>query len=138
MEFKHTVFLLSSILCCFPTATPLVYFIVPDDHADCTTGNGTALSPCFTLGHLINNDVLASSNESSIELSLLPGTHLILKNQTLRFSNFREVTIQPWNLEQEGKVRIECHKSTKGLLHLNASITDKLSILSWLCIAIQE
>ena len=29
----------------------------------------------------MNNDILASSNERSIELSFLPGTHLILKTQ---------------------------------------------------------
>ena len=128
MKFEQTVFLIPLILFCFPAAAPLVYYITPDDHADGTTGNGTTLSPCFTLGQLINNDILASSNERSIELSFLPGTHLILKNQTLRFSSFRAVLIQPWNMEREGRVKIQCQE--KSLFHLEANVTDDLSISS--------
>ena len=104
---EHTMLLLLLILCSFPTATPLVYYITPGDHADCTAVNGTALRPCFTLGQLVNDEVLKSSDESSVELSLLPGTHLILTNQTISFIN--AIVIHPfWNELQEDRVVIKC------------------------------
>lgn len=91
-------------LCCFASADPQVYYITPN-HGNCTV-KGTALRPCYTLQQLIEGKVLSSSKESSVELLLLAGTHLIPKGKILNVSNFSQVNIHPWNEEQE--VVIEC------------------------------
>jgi predicted outer membrane repeat protein len=70
------------------------YYITPIlDGGNCTV-IGTALSPCFTLDQLINDDVLTSSNDSS-------GMHVVSARKTLRVSDKSAVEIQAWNASQE-------------------------------------
>lgn len=95
-------------LCCFANGDPQVYYITPN-HGNCTV-NGMALHPCYTLQQLIEGKVLSSSKESSVELLLLTGTHLIPKGQILNVTNFSQVAVHPWNEEQ--KVAIKCELTT--------------------------
>ena len=57
---------------------------------------------------LIDDEVLASSNESAVALFFLSGAHAIPENQTLKIYNLNVVDIQIWNELQE--VVIECQK----------------------------
>ena len=127
---EHIILLLLLIIYCFPAAAPLVYYITPGDHADCTTVNGTALRPCFTLGQLSNDKILETTNESSVELFLLPGTHLILKNQTLTLSSFSSVVIKPIHDEQqEARVVIQCQPKAKASFNFHDIQDMKMSSL---------
>ena len=127
---EHIILLLLLIIYCFPTSSPLVYYITPGDHADCTTVNGTALRPCFTLGQLSNDKILESTDESSVELFLLPGTHLILKNQTLTLSSFSSVVIKPLhNEQQEARVVIQCQPKANASFNFHDIQDMKMSSL---------
>ena len=100
----HVLVLLS--LCCFTSSKARVYYIIASNYGSCITVNGTTLSPCYTLHQLINDEVLSSTNESSVALLFLPGTHLISEHQTLSTSNLSNVIIHPWDEEEE--VSVEC------------------------------
>ena len=127
---EDSILLLLLIIYCFPAAAPLVYYITPGDHADCSTVNGTALRPCFTLGQLSNDKILETTNESSVELFLLPGTHLILKNQTLTLSSFSSVVIKPLHDEQqEARVVIQCQPKAKASFNFHDIQDMKVSSL---------
>ena len=92
-------------LCCLVSSASQVYYITPtkpDPQHSCHV-NDTTLRSCYTLQLL--NGVLSSSN-GSVEVLLLPGTHLIRKKETLKVFNFSEVMICPWKEELE--VIIEC------------------------------
>ena len=104
-------------LCCLVSLGHQVYYITPtkpDPQGRCIE-NGTTLRPCYTLQQL--NGVLSSSN-GSVEVLLLPGTHLIPENETLTISNFSEVVICPWKEELE--MVIECEpKYLENILFQN-------------------
>ena len=96
-------------LWCLVSSVSQVYYITPtqpDPQHSCHV-NGTTLHPCYTLQQL--NGVLSSSN-GSVEVLLLPGTHLIKRKQTLNVSHFSEVVIRPWKEELE--MVIECKEFT--------------------------
>ena len=87
-------------LCCLASSAPQVYYVTPTKpgpQGSCHV-NGTTLRPCYTLQQL--NGVLSSSN-GSVEVLLLPGTHLMPEKETLNVSNFSEVVIRPWKEELE-------------------------------------
>lgn len=96
------IFLLVFFLCCIECSSAAVYYITPD-HGNCTV-NGTVLGPCYTLEQLINDDVL---NEMSLELLLLPGTHLIPGNQTLILSNLSELAMSPFSEDQQPLIKCQ-------------------------------
>ena len=96
-------------LWCLVSSASQVYYITPTKpgpQGSCHV-NGTTLHPCYTLQQL--NGVLSSSN-GSVEVLLLPGTHLIRRKQTLNVSHFSEVVIRPWKEELE--MVIECKEFT--------------------------
>ena len=102
---KQVNLLVFASLYCLVSSAPQVYYVTPtkhDPHSKCHVNDKT-LRPCYTLKQL--NGVLSSSN-GSVEVLLLPGTHLMRKKETLKVSNFSEVVICPWNEELE--MIIEC------------------------------
>ena len=107
MIMKQVNLLVFASLCFLASSAPQVYYITPtkpDPQGSCHV-NGTTLRPCYTLQQL--NGVLSSSN-GSVEVLLLPGTHLI--QLTLNVSHFSEVVIRPWKEELE--IVIECYDDT--------------------------
>ena len=97
---KQVNLLVFASLCCLVNSAPQVYYITPtqpDPQGSCHV-NDTTLHPCYTLQQL--NGVLSSSN-GSVEVLLLPGTHLIPEKETLNVSHFSEVVIRPWKEELE-------------------------------------
>ena len=102
---KQVNLLVFASLCCLASSALQVYYITPTkpDHQGSCHVNDTTLRPCYTLKQL--NGVLSSSN-GSVEVLLLPGTHLIRKKETLKVFNFSEVVICPWKEELE--MIIEC------------------------------
>ena len=92
-------------LCCLASSATQVYYVTPTkpDHQGSCHVNDTTLRPCYTLQQL--NGVMSSSN-GSVEVLLLPGTHLIAEKETLNVFNFSEVIICPWMEELE--MIIEC------------------------------
>ena len=112
--------LLCLILCYFSNATRSeVYYVTPDS-GNCTV-NGTAKNPCYTLQQLIKDEVISSSNESSVTLLLLSGNHLMPENKTFRIFNISEVVIRPLNEEQE--VAIECPLGANLVFHNITNLT---------------
>ena len=102
---KQVNLLVFASLCCLVSSAHQVYYITPtkpDPQGSCHV-NDTTLSPCYTLQQL--NGVLSSSS-GSVEVLLLPGTHLIAEKETLNVFNFSEVMICPWKEELE--MIIEC------------------------------
>ncbi len=101
------IFLWILCLCCSASSLPRVYYITPHivTRGTCIV-NGAILTPCYTLPQLIDDEILSSSNESSVALVLLPGTHVIPETLTFNGSNLFELVIRPWNEQQE--VVIEC------------------------------
>ena len=100
--------LLLACLCCFVSSAPQVYYVTPSQpnpQGNCHV-NGITLRPCYTLQKL--NAVLSFSN-GSVEVLLLPGTHLIAGKETFNVSNFSEVVIRPWKEELE--IVIKCNSS---------------------------
>jgi hypothetical protein len=81
-----------------------LYYITPElpDYDNCTI-NGTMLSPCYTPQQLANIEVLASSNQSSVEFLLLPGTYYDFTRHLSDFANGLGgepvMDISPWNDE---------------------------------------
>ena len=105
---KMVNLLLLACLCCFVSSAPQVYYVTPtqpNPQGNCHV-NDITLSPCYTLQKL--NGVL-SSTSGSVEVLLLPGTHLIAGKETFNISNFSEVVIRPWKEELE--IVIECNSS---------------------------
>ena len=102
---KQVNLLVFASLCCLVSSAHQVYYITPTkpDHQGSCHVNDTTLRPCYTLKQL--NGVLSSSN-GSVEVLLLPGTHLIVEKETLNVFNFSEVMICPWKEELE--MIIEC------------------------------
>ncbi len=74
-------------LCCICNSELQVY--IAPDRDNCTVNATTVLHPCYTLHQIIEDKILSLSNENSVELLFLTGTHLIPENQILRTSNFR-------------------------------------------------
>ena len=104
---KQVNLLVFASLCCLVSSAPQVqsYYVTttqPDPQGSCHV-NDTPLRPCYTLQQL--NGVLSSSN-GSVEVLLLPGTHLIPEKETLNVSHFSELVIRPWKEELE--MVIEC------------------------------
>ena len=70
--------------------------------------NGTALSPCYTLEQLVQDEILPLSPSgvynTSVELVLLPGIHVIPEHQTFSISNYSELTVRPLNED----IKVEC------------------------------
>lgn len=122
-----------SSLCCFVSSTSQVYYITPDQpdpQGNCSV-DGTILSPCYTLQQV--NSLPSSSKEGSVELLLLPGTHLVAVGNKINvtLSNFKVLVIHPWNEEQE--VAIKCAKLPPNGWHipdLNFRNINELTIFS--------
>ena len=105
MVMKQINLLVLASLCCLASSAPQVYYITPtqpDPQGSCHV-NGMTLNPCYTLQQL--NGVLSSSH-GSVEVLLLPGTHLMPGKEPLNVSHFSEVVIRPWKEELE--MVIEC------------------------------
>ena len=77
-----------------------VYYIADSlvNQDNCSV-NGTALSPCYTLEQLIQDEILPPSlpraYNTSAELVLLPGKHVIPAHRNFRVTNFRKLIIRP-------------------------------------------
>ena len=111
---KQVNLLVFASLCCLVSSAPQVYYVTPtkpDPQGSCHV-DGTTLRPCYTLQKL--NGVLSSSN-GSIEVLLLPGTHLIPEKETLNVSQFSEVVICPWKEEPEIIIECEYHKDQTSI-----------------------
>ena len=124
MIMKQVNLLVFASLCCLVGSVPQVYYVTPtqpDIQGSCHV-NDTTLRPCYTLQQL--NGILSSSS-GSVEVLLLPGTHLIPEKETLIVSNFSEVVICPWKEELE--TVIEC-KNTLVSIWLHKIL--ELKILS--------
>ena len=113
---KAFLWILAS-LCCAVSSESQVYYVAPDQ-GSCHV-NGTTLRPCYTLQQL--NDTL-SPDEGSVELLLLPGTHLIQGLETLNMTDFSEVVIHPWD-EKQGVV-IQCEPGLDRPNLVFHSVTD--------------
>ena len=104
-------------LWCLVSSVFQVYYITPTQ-PDAQGNCHATLYPCYTLQQL--NGVLSYSN-GSVEVLLLPGTHLIKRKQTLNVSHFSEVVIRPWKEELE--MVIECKEFTyirfQNIIELN-------------------
>ena len=104
MKEAFLLMLILASLCCSVNSKSQVYYVAPDhvapDQGTCHV-NGTTLKPCYKLEQL--NDILYRK-EGSVELLLLPGTHLI--QDTLSLTGFSEVVIHPWDDKQV--VVIQC------------------------------
>ena len=124
-------------LCCAVSSESQVYYVAPDQ-GSCHV-NGTTLRPCYTLQQL--NDTL-SPNEGSVELLLLPGTHLIQGLESLNMTGFSEVVIHPWDEKQE--VVIQCDLKAPGSEDLDPnlvfhSVTDlRISSLNFSSCTLQH
>ena len=102
---KQVNLLVFASLYCLVSSAPQVYYITPtkpDPQHSCHV-DGTTLRPCYTLQQL--NGVLSSAS-GSVEVLILPGTHLIAEKETFNVSNFSEVVIYPWKEELE--IIIKC------------------------------
>ncbi len=115
------LWILLSLKTCFGSLEAQVYYISPNVvDVNCTVnGNIT----CYSFQQLIDNEALLSVKNSTLILLLLPGTHMIPENHTLRASNLGELDIQPWN---EEKVVIQCQSQADVIF----KDIDKLSIFS--------
>ena len=117
-------------LCFLVSSAPQVYYITPTKpgpQGSCHV-KGTTLRPCYT--HQQLNGVLSSSN-GSVEVLLLPGTHLIRRKQTLNVSHFSEVVIRPWKEELE--MVIECKGYLTNIWFQNIIELKILSLRFYSC-----
>lgn len=69
-------------------------FYITPNHGNCTV-NAAYFSPCYTLNQVIRDEVLRWKNYA--RLYLLPGTHVIPKNQTLHGYSLNGTALYPWN-----------------------------------------
>ena len=128
MIMKQVNLLVFASLCCLVSSAPQVYYVTPtkpDPQGSCHV-KATTLHPCYTLKQL--NGVLSSPN-GSVEVLLLPGTHLISKKETLKVFNFSEVVIRPWKEELE--MTIKCIPSKHHPTNIQLQNIIKLEILSF-------
>ncbi len=95
------LFLLFSLCCSAKSALSQVYYITPNE-GNCTTPNGTELTPCLTIQKVKN--ILPSLKNGSLTLLFLSGRHFILY-QTLEIDSFTDVDIHP--LSGEERVEIQ-------------------------------
>ena len=105
---------------CLVSSVSQVYYITPTQ-PDAQGNCHATLHPCYTLQQL--NGVLSSSN-GSVEVLLLPGTHLI--QLTLNVSHFSKVVIHPWKEELE--MVIECYDDRMNILFQNITELKLLSL----------
>ena len=110
---KQAFLLVLVSLCCFVSSESRdyikVYIYIAPTQLDCDNITDSIL--CNTLQQLIVNGHLSSSkfqNEGSVELSFLPGTHLMPEKETLNVTDLSEVVIHPWKEFEELEVIIEC------------------------------
>ena len=94
------LFLLFSLCCSAKSALSQVYYITPNE-GNCTTPNGTELTPCLTIQKVKN--ILPSLKNDSLTLLFLFGTYFM--TQTLEINSFSDVDIRP--LSREERVEIQ-------------------------------
>ena len=93
-----------------------VYYIADSlvNQDNCSV-NGTALSPCYTLEQLIQDEILPPSlpraYNTSAELVLLPGKHVIPAHRNFRVTNFRKLIIRPLYEKHDEVVIIKCESN---------------------------
>ena len=137
MPFKILYLVLLSIYCIGNVNCGVYYIADSLVNQDNCSVNGTGLSPCYTLQQLIQDEILPSSSHmsnTSVELVLLPGAHVIPEHRTFSVSNYSKLSIHSL-YEKQGEVMIKCESNVSLLFQ---DITNmKMSSLHFTYCAIQ-